>query len=132
MKLFVALILSLSICGTTLAQDVHILNKLEQINWLTESYPPFSYIDTKDNKLKGVMIDILIEMWKEVGLNKDREDIEVYPWARGVHMLEDDPLVCLFGMGITQERKTKYKFVGSISPGIYGIIAKKSKNYHFN
>ncbi len=132
MKLLMVLFLSLSILGTSLAQETHILNKLEQIKWITESYPPFSYIDNKDNKLKGVMIDILVEIWKEVGLQRERADIDIYPWARGVHMLENDPLVCLFGMGITQDRKEKYKFVGSISPGIYGIIAKKSRNYHFN
>jgi len=132
MKFLITLILSLFLLGTTQAQEGHIQNKLEQIKWITEPYPPFSYIDNRDNKLKGIMIDILVEIWREAGLKKEREDIGIYPWARGVYMLEHDPLVCLFGMGITQKRKEKYKFVSSISPGVYGIIAKKSKNYHFN
>ncbi len=131
MKFLITLILSFSILGSVLAQDASIQNKLKQIKWITEPYPPFSYKDDKDNTLKGIMIDILIEIWKEAGLKKERKDIEIYPWARGVNMLDHDPLVCLFGMGITKKRMEKYKFVSPFSPGVYGIIAKKSKNYHF-
>lgn len=132
MRFLITLILFFSILGSTLAQEARIQNNLEQIKWITEPYPPFSYIDDKDNKLKGIMIDILVEIWKEAGLKKERKDIDIYPWARGVYLLENDPLVCLFGMGITKKRREKYKFVSPFSPGVYGLIAKKSKNYHFN
>ncbi len=130
-RILTVLVVSLLIAGSVFGQESH-LKKLDQMVWITEHYPPFSYIDNKDGQLKGLMVDILLEMWKKVGLRKTTKDILVYPWARGVVNLEDDPQVCLFGMGITKERTKKYKFVISISPGVHGLIAKKIKGYHFS
>ena len=117
--------------GTAFGQESH-LKKLDQVVWITEQYPPFSYLDDKDGQIKGLMVEILLEMWKKVGLKKSKKDIIIHPWARGIALLENDPRVCLFGMGITKERQMKYKFVTSISPGVHGLIAKKTKGYHFS
>ncbi len=104
---------------------------LEDIKWITESYPPSNYIDEK-GELKGFTVDILIEMWRVVGLNKAKSDILVYPWARGLHNLEKSNNICLFGMGINEKRMDKYSFVGRIPTVTRCLIAKKSKNYRFN
>ncbi len=109
-----------------------VLEKIEKVVWITEHYPPFSYVDGKDGRLKGLMVDILLEMWKRVGLKRTTGDILVYPWARGIRDLENNTNTCLFGMGISREREKKYKFVVSISPGFHGLIAKKTKGYSFN
>jgi polar amino acid transport system substrate-binding protein len=132
MKFLSILVVLFLIFGNAIASGENINKKLTEIKWITEEYPPFSYIDKTDGQLKGVMVDILVEVWKKTGLKKSRNDIIIHPWARGIIILEKDPLVCLFGMGISKKRQEKYKFVSSISPGVYGLIAKKSKNYHFD
>lgn len=116
--------------GRLFSQDSDVLNKLNQIKWITEQYPPFNYVDN-DGQLKGLMVDILIEIWKKTGIKKTKKDIVIAPWTSGILMLEKDPLVCLFGMGMTNGREKKYNFVSSVSTGVYGLIAKKSKKFRF-
>ncbi|MCP4021239.1 MAG: ABC transporter substrate-binding protein [Desulfobacteraceae bacterium] len=104
---------------------------LENIKWITEIYPPSNFND-KQGVLRGYTVDILLGMWEKVGLKKGRENIDVVPWARGLAMLENDKSVCLFGMGITEERKKKYHFVGRTPGNIQALIAKKEKKFKFN
>jgi polar amino acid transport system substrate-binding protein len=106
-------------------------NDLNKIQWITEDYPPFNYVDD-EGELRGFIIDILIEIWKKTGLKKTKKDIEVMPWARGMLMLKHDSNTCLFGMGINEVRKQEYIFVGSIPNVTQGLIAKRSKHYVFN
>ena len=102
MKYVPILILSLFITGSVFGQDYPTLKKLEKIEWITEQYPPLNYIDGKDGQLKGYMVDILIEIWKTLGLKRSRTDIITAPWARGIKMLKKSPNVCLFSMGINK------------------------------
>jgi len=104
---------------------------LNDIEWITEEFPPLNYTD-KNGQIQGFTVDILLEMWKKVGLNKTKKDITVMPWARGISMLERDINVCLFGMGITLERKNRYQFVGGIPGVMRGLIAKRKSGYTFN
>ncbi len=106
-------------------------NNINKIQWITENYPPFNYVDD-EGELRGITIDILMEIWKKVKLNKTKKDIEVLPWARGMLILKNNDTTCLFGMGINESRKKKFIFVGSIPNVNRGIIAKKSKHYSFN
>ncbi len=104
---------------------------LEDIQWITEIYSPSNFVD-KQGKLKGYTVDILMKIWKKVGLKKTRKDIKVIPWARGLMMLEEDKTVCLFGMGISNDRKKKFNFLGRAPGNIRALIAKKEKKFKFN
>ena len=109
---------------------------LEEITWYTEEYPPYNYIE--NGNLKGVAVDLLLAVWKKIGLNKTAKDIKVVPWARGVKMIKTKPGSCLFATSLTSERKDVlgWKFVYPIplvndEPENH-IIAKKRKNILFN
>jgi len=115
------LIFSLLFATTTIGQT------LEDIHWVSEEFPPFNYLD-ENNTPKGFMLEILLEVWKKVGLRKSSNAIDFLPWARGYQMVQNDPKVCLFAMAMTPERKKLFKFVGPIGGSHIGIITKKSKN----
>ncbi len=104
---------------------------LEDILWISEDYPPSNFVD-KDGVLRGFTIDILLEMWKKVGLNRTKQDITIYPWARGINKLGSDKNICLFGISISEERKKLFKFVGGAPGNRIVLFAKKEKNYRFN
>jgi len=75
---------------------------IENITWLTEEYPPFNY--KEDGEVKGIAIDLLLEIWKKLGVNKTKSDIKLVPWARGVKTLQTQPNTCLFSTTLTAER----------------------------
>jgi len=86
---------------------------------------------------KGISVELLINVWKELGLKKTAKDIKVYPWARGVDSVKKNPNTCLFATTITQERKETlgWKFFFPI-PQIRAesnnhLIALKSKKLKF-
>jgi len=119
-----------------LFSSVGIAQTLEDITWLTEEYPPYNY--EIDGNVKGIAVDLLLAVWKKVGLNKTAKDIKVVPWARGVKMIKTKPGTCLFSTTLTSERKDVlgWKCVYPIplandEPENH-VIAKKSKKVSFN
>ena len=113
-----------SLCAQTPAE---ILKQIEALDWMTEEYPPFNYVD-KDGKLQGITVDILIEVFKKVGVQLTREDLKVLPWARSYEKLLDTPGTALFSMTYTEERLKNFQFVGPIIPTQVSIIAPVAKH----
>jgi len=110
--------------------------EFDNITWITEEYPPYNYVE--NGATKGIAVEILQEVWKELGIKKSVSDIKVYPWARGVNTIKNTPNTCLFATTITQERTDKlgWKFISPIpqirSESNNHLIALKSKNIRFN
>ena len=103
---------------------------LNEVRWLAEDVPPFNYID-ENNAPSGIYVDILIEMWALLKVNKTKHDIEIVSWARGMKELNKDPKVCLFSMGSTKAREQKYRLLNTSLFTHYTLIAKKSKKFEF-
>jgi polar amino acid transport system substrate-binding protein len=78
MKKIVALILLL--CGAATAQTAEeAARQIESIQWMTEDYPPYNYTDEEDGQLKGITVDILMEMFQKAGVKLTRKDLKVLP-----------------------------------------------------
>lgn len=109
---------------------------LEDINWLTEEYPPFNY--KEDGELKGIAVDFLVEIWKKLGVKKTKADIKLVPWARGVKTLESQPNTCLFSTTLTANRlnvrgwKFAYPIPRIREDSENQLIARVDKNLSFN
>jgi len=100
---------------------------LEKIIWVTEDYPPFNYI--VNGTPTGIGVDVLIEIWKRVGLDKQPKEIEIWPWPRGYKTLQERVDISLFTMAITEQRKKMFKFVGPYIKSRAGLLAKKSYGF---
>lgn len=101
-------------------------SSLDDIAWYTEEYPPWNY--TENGELKGYYVDVLLDLWKQVGINKTKEDIKVIPWARGYHYLKTDPNTALFSMARTEEReKLGILWVGPLETNKRTAIFAKKK-----
>ncbi|GLT16966.1 amino acid ABC transporter substrate-binding protein [Vibrio zhanjiangensis] len=87
-------------------------NNLNDLNYITESYPPFNYHENKE--LKGLSVDVLEAATKAVGEPVSRSDIKLQPWARGYDAALKGPKVALFATTRTEEREPKFKWVGPI------------------
>lgn len=87
-------------------------NNLNDLNYITESYPPFNYHENK--KLKGLSVDILEAATKAVGEPVSRSNIKLKPWARGYDTALKGPKIVLFSTTRTEERESKFKWAGPI------------------
>ena len=119
-----------------LFSSVSTAQTLEDIKWFTEEYPPYNFVE--NGTPKGIAVDLLLAVWKKVGLNKTAKDIKVVPWARGVKMIKTKPGTCLFATTLTSERKDVlgWKFVYPIplvneEPENH-VVARKSKKISFD
>jgi polar amino acid transport system substrate-binding protein len=103
---------------------------LNDIQWLSEQYPPYNFVE--NNKPQGISFDVLIEILDLVGIDKNREDIKFMPWARSYKLVQKQPGTAVFSMTYTEERSKLFKFVGPILPSRVSLIAKKSRNLKIN
>jgi len=113
----------------TLAANVN-GQALEDIVWISEDHPPHNFL--KNGTPTGLGVDVLVEIWKRVGLNKHPDDILIWPWPRGYKTLQERSDVCLFTMAMTPDRLLSFKFVGPMLKGPIGILAKKSNGFKIN
>ena len=100
--------------------------EIEKIYWITEEYPPFNYRDPESGKLTGASVDVLVAIFRKLGLNLGIDDIKLYPWARGYHKVLNEPGTALFSTTYTHDRLQKMKFVGPVVPNVVSVIARKS------
>ena len=89
-------------CGPSTAE--------ESIRLMTEEFPPFQYYDS--GRLTGISIDIVQALQQKIG---NSDSIRVYPWTRGLRLLESKPNSALFSTMKTPERKSRYKWVGPLA-----------------
>lgn len=106
------------------------LNSIDRLVLMTEEYPPFNF-STEENA-GGISVDLLEQIFHEMGKELDRNDIQVLPWARGYDRVQNEKNSMLFVMSRTTEREDMFKWVGPITTSVNGIIAKKSSNITIN
>ncbi len=99
---------------------------IDKLEFMTEAYPPYNF--SKEGKLAGLSVDLLVRMLEEVGSSKGRDDIQLLPWPRGYKNLQEKPNTCLFSTTRTAERENLFRWVGPIIPVKNVLIAKKSRN----
>ncbi len=92
---------------------------------MTENYPPFNF--EHNGQLQGISVDLLEAMLKKLGSNKTRKDMQLMPWARGYHYLQNDKNSCLFATTRTEEREKLFKWVGPISETTIVLTSLKER-----
>lgn len=82
----------------------------QNIQLMTESFLPFQY--KKDGKLYGLTIEIVDAIQKELGT---QNRVKIFPWKRGVKIVDKKKNSAIFSMLRTKERENKYKWVGPLT-----------------
>ncbi|MBF0258059.1 MAG: ABC transporter substrate-binding protein [Desulfamplus sp.] len=98
---------------------------LNDLMIMTENYPPFNF--SKDDILQGIAVDLMEAMLKKAGSDKTRKDIQLLPWARGYHYLQNEKNACLFATTRTDERDKLFKWVGPISDTTIVLTSRKDR-----
>ncbi len=77
------------------------------IKLLTESWPPYNYIE--NNKIKGYSTEVIRLVMKEL---KVKEDIQVFPGIRLRRILDKSKRSMAYSFIRTPERENLYKWIG--------------------
>jgi len=101
-------------------------NSIDKVQIFTENYPPYNM--EVNGKLKGISVDILSAMFKQMHSNKTVNDIKLRPWATGYKITSKKKNCMLFSTTRTAQREKLFKWVGPIVATKIGIIAKKSRH----
>jgi len=128
---FLVLILWFAVSTTAVAEDdlsdpAQVIQKIKNLNWITEEYPPYNYIDPKTAKITGFSVELLLKIFAKLGISSQDLDLTINPWARGYHKVINIPGTALFSTTYALNRLKKMKFIGPIAPHIIAVIAPKS------
>lgn len=120
---FVAFIFVISLLFATVsvAED-----SLDDLNLITENYPPFNF--HKSGETKGICVDALLEALKIAGSTKTRKDIKVLPWTVGYAAAQRKVNTLLFCATRTGSREDLFKWVGPITKSSFSILARKDRH----
>ncbi len=82
----------------------------EPIRLMTEEFQPFQYYES--DRLTGISVEIVTLLQAKIG---STDLIAVYPWSRGLRLLERKKNTALFSTLRTAAREQKYKWVGPLA-----------------
>ncbi|MFT4607110.1 MAG: polar amino acid transport system substrate-binding protein [Urechidicola sp.] len=130
-RLFQGLLLGLLISNSVVAeQDLsdpsQVIKAIQSLNWITEEYPPFNYRDPSTGEITGASVEVLMQIFAKLGIKSENININLYPWARGYHMVLNDTGTVLFSTTYTPKRLKNMKFLGPIAPNVVTVTARKS------
>jgi len=111
-------------------QTFALAQHIDEINFMTENYPPFNF--KENNHLQGIAVDLLFLMLKRVDAKKTHSDIHIFPWARAYSSVLTEEKTALFSMTRTRKREDLFKWVGPISDTTIALIARKDKHIKIN
>jgi ABC-type amino acid transport substrate-binding protein len=115
--LLIPLILLILTCNISKAQDV------DDLQILTESYPPFNYME--DGVVVGTATEYLVEILKRLHSKLTREDIKLVPWARAYSETLQNKNTIVYNIGRTEEREDLFKWVCPVGHGQLALIGQK-------
>ncbi|WEZ82935.1 transporter substrate-binding domain-containing protein [Rhizobium sp. 32-5/1] len=96
----------------------------EDLHFLTEDYPPFSY--TEGSELKGISVDQVRAIMDDIGVGFT---LEMQPWARAFSLAETTRDTCVFTTGLLPERKAKFKWVQPLVLDIMIMVRKAGQPF---
>lgn len=94
--------------------------------YLTESYPPYNYMD--NNILRGIAVDLLVEATRGTSLAVRRDEIRLWPWPRAYRAAQERPHVVLFSTARTPAREKLFKWAGPITGVREVFVARKARH----
>jgi polar amino acid transport system substrate-binding protein len=91
----------------------------------TEELSPYNF--TKDERLQGISVEILVEMFARTGEKIDTATIQCVPWSRGLARVKTGNRSILFSTARLPERESFFRWVGPIDVMQVGLVGKKTQ-----
>lgn len=102
-------------------------NKLDELNFYTEEYPPYNYYNEETNSIDGIFIDVLNYIFINNNSKLPKENINLVTWARAYNLTLKNDNSVIFAMTRNEERENLFKLVGPVINTKIVLTAKKNK-----
>jgi polar amino acid transport system substrate-binding protein len=99
---------------------------LANLNYLTEDWAPFNFVE--NGTAAGVSVDILEEVFRNLGVNRTRANVGVVPLADAFQQAQGDNGTVVFSIVRSPSRESLYKWAGPFTKSSFVIYAKLSRN----
>lgn len=99
---------------------------LAQLNYLTEEWAPFNY--QENGNVSGISVEVLESIFKNIGVNRSRADIQIVPLAEGFQKAQNNTSTVLFSIVRTPEREPLYKWAGPFVKASFVLYAPVNSN----
>ena len=96
------------------------------LNYLTEEWAPFNY--EKDGVPAGISVEILEAVFREMGVNRSREDVRIVPLSEGFRQAQNNTGTVLFSIVLSPEREPLYQWAGPFTKGSFVVFAPADRN----
>ncbi len=93
---------------------------------MTELWIPYQF--EQDGQTLGISVDIMVLMLEKISSKQKRDDISIYPWARGYQTALHQNGTILFLTTRTKEREKLFKWVGPLFTNTTCLISRKDRN----
>lgn len=109
-------LLGFALCGllpemrTAQAAEQSLDRQLNQLNIVTEEFPPFSFTNAQ-GELDGLATEVVREIMRRLDMH---QPIRVKPWARAYRETVNGDHNMLFSVSYTKQRSPLFQWVGSI------------------
>ena len=98
----------------------------DNVKIFTENYPPYNM--EVNGELKGIAIEVIDAMFKQMKSTQDLTDVNLVSWSRAYAIAQKKKNAMVFSCTRTESREKLFKWVGPISKTTISVIALKSKN----
>lgn len=85
--------------------------KAQDLNLVTEDYPPFNVVDPVTHQVTGLSVDEVEEIMRRAG---QHYTLQAFPWSRAYDMAYRRPDTCAFSTMRSPQRESKFKWVGPL------------------
>jgi polar amino acid transport system substrate-binding protein len=99
---------------------------LAQLTYLTEEWAPFNYLE--EGKPAGIAVDILEAIFRDLGVNRSREDVRIVPLTDAFRQAQGNTSTVVFSIARTLERDPLYKWAGPFTRSSLVLFAPVSRN----
>lgn len=99
---------------------------LSHLEYLTEEWPPFNYMD--GGVPSGISVDILESVFQSLGVNRTRTDVLIVPLSEAFEQVRGNTSTVLFSIVKSPEREPLYQWAGPFTKGRFVIFAPVFKN----
>jgi len=116
------------ICIPAIAEKNY--DSLNDLTWVTEEYPPFTFID--NSTASGLMVDMVIAITRKAGEELPRESVRFLPWSDAYQKALKEPGTVIFSIAMSPERKDLFSWVGPVVSSDIDLYSLRNRNISVN